>query len=380
MDAKTRRDSEGGFSLLELMVVMIVMSIIMVAVFMLMKNSINVSNTTYEMTDTRENLRIAQEYINRDIVNAGYELNDYDKIIVPRAFVTSYIAKNITPTTDPENSFGVNYVNLGLVWSDADPGAVAVADTNPATTVLDNTDRITILRLDSAFDAIPLVAGTITGSGATISMPTATAAPLKVGEIYYFTSGTCQAVTVPCSAFGRITAISAASGTSTISFSAANSYGLNVPGATGPLNIVGKGNGSGISTQTVNMRRAFITHYYVNSRNELMKREFGVAGTGFTENLVAEHITGLSFRYIFGGNNTGTVKQPATQLASWADQDSVRQIEIKITGETTHSVIMRPKKTTETAAEYQKSIKGQETMTSVASARNLQFRRAQKPK
>ncbi len=366
MDAKTRRDSEGGFSLIELMVVMIVMSIIMVAVFMLMKSSMNVSNATYELTDTRENLRIAHEYINRDIVNAGYELNDYNKIIVPRTFVTNYLAKNITPTSDPENTFGIDYVNLGLVWSDADPGTVTVADTTPTTTVLDNTDRITILRLDSTFSPIQLVAGKITGSGATISMPSTSAAPLKVGEIYYFTSGTCQALTVACSAFGRITAISTASGTSTISFSAANSYGLNVANSTGPINVVGKGV-SGISTQTVNMRRAFITHYYVNSKNELMKREFGVAGSGFTENLVAEHITGLSFRYIFGGNNTGTVQQPKTQLTSWADQDSVRQIEIKITGETTHAI------------NFQKGKKGLETMTSITSARNLQFRRALKP-
>lgn len=367
MHAKTRRDSESGFSLLELMIVMIVMSVIMMSVFMLMKSSMNVSNATYELTDTRENLRIAHEYINRDIVNAGHELNDYDKIIVPRTFVTNYLAKNITPTSDTANSFGVDYVNLGLVWSDADPGSVAVTDSNPTTTVLDNTDRITILRLDTTFNPIQLAAGTITGSGSTITMPSTSASPLKVGEIYYFTSGTCQGVAVACSAFGRITAISTASGTSTVSFSAANSYGLNVANSTGPINVVGKGT-SGVSTQTVNMRRAFITHYYVNSKNELMKREFGVAGSGFTENLVAEHITGLSFRYIFGGNNTGTVKQPSTQLTSWADQDAVRQIEIKITGETTHAI------------NFQKGKKGSETMTSMVVARNLQFRRAQKPK
>lgn len=373
MHVKTRRDSEGGFSLLELMVVMIVMSIIMVAVFSLMKGSLNVSNATYELTDTRENLRIAHEYINRDIVNAGYGLNDYDKIMVPRVFVTDYLAKNITATTDPDNTFGNNYVNLGLVWSDADPGAVTVKDTNPAVNVLDNTDRITILRLDPTFNAIslsPTAVPTerITGFGATITMPSTKAASLKVGEIYYFTSGACQAVTVPCSAFARITAISAAAGTSTISFSAANSYGLNVPTSTGPLQVVGAGNASGTNTVSVNMRRAFIAHYYVNSNKELMKREFGVAGSGFTENLVAEHITGLSFRYVFGKNVNGIVQQPVGQLTTWKQQDAVRQIEIKLTGETTHAI------------NFQKGKKGQETMTGMAAARNLQFRRAQQPK
>jgi prepilin-type N-terminal cleavage/methylation domain-containing protein len=362
MHAKTRRDKEGGFSLIELMIVMLVMSIIMVAVFSIMKGSLNVSNATYELTDTRENLRIAHEYINRDIINAGYELNDYSKIQVPRTFVTSYLAQNITPTSDPANTFGVDYINLGLVWSDADPGPIAVTDSNPAVTVLDNTDRITILRRDPNF-LITIPAGNITGSGATITMPyDPDGKQLKVGEIYFFTSGT-------GTGFGRITAINTAGATTTVSFGSAGSYGLNKPIAAGPINVVGAGNASGVSTQTVNMRRAFITHYYVNSKNELMKREFGGAGSGFTENLVAEHITALSFRYILGKNNAnGTVQQPVTQLTSWAQQEAVRQIEIKITGETTHSI------------NFQKNKKGEETMTSLAAARNLQFRTAQQPK
>lgn len=362
MHAKTRRDSESGFSLIELMIVMIVMSIIMVAVFSLMKSSLNVSNATYELTDTRENLRIAHEYINRDIVNVGYELNDYTKIQVPRTFVLDYLAKNITPTSDPANSFGVDYINLGLVSSDVDPGAVVVKDSNPATNVLDNTDRITMLRRDPTF-IIALPAGKITGYGATVTMPyDPDGKQLKVGEIYFFTSGT-------GTGFGKITAINTAGATTTVSFSSTNSYGLNKPVAGGPIQVVGAGNAAGVSTQTVNMRRAFITHYYVNSKNELMKREFGVAGSGFTENLVAEHIKGLSFRYILGKNNTnGTVQQPVAQLTSWAQQDAVRQIEIKITGETTHAI------------NFQKGKKGEETMTSISSARNLQFRTAQQPK
>jgi type II secretory pathway pseudopilin PulG len=363
MHAKTKRCSESGFSLLEMVVVMIIMMTIMAAVMTLMKSSLNVSNATYELTDTRENLRIAHEYINRDIINAGYGLNDYTKIQVPRAFITAYLAKNITPVNDPANSFGIDYVNLGLVLSDADPGSLAVADSNPAVTVLDNTDRISILKLDAAFNAISLPAGKITGYGSTVTMAyDPDGKQLKVGEIYFFTSGN-------STAFGRITGINTAGTITTVSFDANNSYGLNKPIAIGPINVVGAGNGSGISTKDVNMRRAFISHYYVNSKNELMKREFGVAGTGFTENLVAEHIKGLSFRYIFGKNNAnGTVQQPATQLTSWAQQDSVRQIEIKITGETTHSI------------NFQKNQKGEETMTSMASARNLQFRTAQQPK
>ena len=360
MHSKKKRDSESGFSLIELMIVMIVMSIIMGAVFTLMKSSLNLSNATYEMTDTRENLRIAHEYINRDLVNAGYGFNDYDKIQVTRTFVTDYLAKNITSTTDPANTFGTSYVNLGLVWSDRDPGTVAVKDSSPAVNVLDDTDRITLLKMDTSFAAISVPSGKITGYGATITMSSDDAARLKTGGIYFFTSAS-------GTAFGRVTAISTVSTTSTVSLSETGSYGINKNIAAGPINVVGAGNSSGASTQSVSLRLASISQYYVNSKHELVKREFGAAG--ITDNLVAEHITGLSCRYILGVNTTtGTVQQPVTQLTTWAQQDAVRQIEIKIKGETTHS----------TNFEY--NTHGEDTLTTVSSARNLQFRRAQKPK
>jgi type II secretory pathway pseudopilin PulG len=365
MQSKTQRNSESGFSLVELCIVMIVMTIIMGAVFTLMKSSLNISNATYELTDTRDNLRIAHEYINRDLVNAGYGLNDYDKIIVPRVFVTDYLAKNVSPTNDPANTFGVDYMNLGLVWSDSDPGTVPVKDTSPAVTTLDNTDRITILRMDDSFTEISLPVGSITGSGATITMPTnPDGNRLKAGEFYFLTSAS-------ATAFGRIISITASGTNSLVNFSSIGSYGLNKPAIDGPINVVGAGGAAGISTKIVNMRRAYISHYYVNSKNQLMKREFGVAGSaaGFTDNLIAEHITGLSFRYILGKNNAnGTVQQPVSQLTSWAQQDAVRQIEVKITGETTHQT------------NFLKSTHAQDTMTSISSARNLQFRRAQQPK
>ena len=357
MHSQTRRDSEGGFSLVEVLVVILIMGIVLGSVFTLMKNSLFLSNTTYELTDTRENVRVAHEYINRDIINAGYGLNDYDFILVRKAFVTDYLAKNAIPITG-----NTNYVNLGIVSSDRDPGAVAVKDTSPAVNVLDDTDRLTILRLDPTFTAISVPSGKITGYGATFSMSSAEGSQLKVGNIYFLTSSTGAAL-------GRVTAISTAGTTSTVSFSESGSYGLNKNDATGPINTIGLGDGSGKNTQTVNIRRAFITHYYVNSRKELMKREFGVVGSGFTDNLVAEHITGLSFRYILGVNNAdGTVQQPVTQLTSWSQQDAVRQIEIKITGETTHTV------------NFEDNKRAEDSLTTVSSARNLQFRRAQNPK
>lgn len=355
MHSQTKRVSEGGFSLIELMIVMIVMMIVLGAVFSLMKSSINISNATYELTETRENLRISHEYMNRDIITAGDGLNGLNNIQVTQGFVTNYLARNVVAdATRP------GYVNLPLISSDANvAGTVAVAGSAPAVNVLAGTDRITILAADSGFSpAITIATGTITGFGATITMAAADGNRLAVGEIYCFTSQT-------GAAFGRITGINTVGAASTVSFVAAGSLGLNQPGATGPIQFVGAGNGAGISTQSVSMRRVKMIHYYVNDRKELVKRVYGVAGAAFTDNLVAEHVTGLSFRYILGLNPNGTVQQPVSQMTNGTQQIAVRQVEIKIKAETTH------------ATNFQTSTRAQDEMITTASIRNLQFRQAQ---
>lgn len=358
MHRQTKRVSESGFSLIELMIVMIVMLIVMGAIFTLMKSSLDTSNATYELTDSQENLRIAHEYLNRDIIAAGDGLNGINNIQVAQGFVNAYLAQTIV--TDPTKP---GYVNLPILASDYNvPGTVVVAGANPATNVLGGTDRITILAVDSTFTpSISIAAGGITSYGATVKVAASDGNRLQVGEIYCFTSQS-------GAAFGAITAISTAGATSTLSFSSASSYGLNQPVSTGPINLAGAGNASGISTQAVSIMRVKIIHYYINSSKQLCKRVFGVAGAGFTDNLVAEHITDLSFRYILGLTNAdGSVQQPVNQLTTSPQQVAVRQVETSITAETTHPT------------NFQNSTHAQQTMTTTASVRNLQFRQAQQP-
>lgn len=358
MQPHTKRVAEGGFSVIEILVVLSVSMVVLSAVFMLFKNSLTISNTTFELTDAQENVRTAHEYINRDLILAGDGLNSINNIQVAQGFVLNYLSRNVVAGTP------VGYVNLPVVSSDADvPGTIAVAGSSPAANVLGGTDRITILTLDYTFTpSITIASGAITGYGATMTMAATDAARLNVGEIYCFVSQS-------GAAFGTITAITTSGSTSTVSFANTTAaYGLNQPSTTGPLNLVGAGNASGVSTQAVSMIRVKIIHYYVNSRNELVKRIFGVAGAGFTDNLVAEHITDLSFRYILGSTNTnGTVQQPTNQLTTSTQQVAVRQIETSVTGETTH------------VTNFQTNTRSAYTMITTAGIRTLQFRLAQQP-
>lgn len=359
MHAHPKRPAESGYSLIELMIVITTMLFILAAVSNLLKDSIKISNTTYEMTDAQESLRSSQEYIVRDLAHAGDGLNGINNIQVTQGFVLNYLSRNII--NDPLKPGG--HMNLPMVSSDASvPANIAVIGSNPATTVLTSSDRVTVLALDQSFTpTINIAAGAITNFGATVRVTPADAARLNVGEIYCFTSAS-------GAAFGTITATAPVAGNVNLSFAAANSYLINNPVAAGPINQVGAGNGAGTSTQAVSMMRVKIIHYYVNSRKELYKRVYGVAGAGYTDSMVAEHIANMKFRYLLAPSSTDdTVQQPVVQLTDSDQQIRTRQIEASITAETMHAI------------NYKTATRDQTTSITVTAIRDLQFRLAQQP-
>ena len=66
-----------------------VLVILTASISTLLRDTLKVTAATYEITDAQENLRIAQEYINRDLMNAGDGLKSISTIRVPQAFVTN---------------------------------------------------------------------------------------------------------------------------------------------------------------------------------------------------------------------------------------------------------------------------------------------------
>jgi len=344
---------------MELMIVMAVMLLVMGSAFSFMKNAINVSNATYELTEAQENLRTAHEYISRDILTAGDGLNGISSIQVAQGFVSNYLAKNVIP--DPTKP---GYVNLPIVGSDSNvPGntVVSMLGATPPVNVLAGTDRITMLALDPSFVPIPLGIGTILANGLTVRIAAVDVPRFTVGEIYCFTSQS-------GATFGTVTAITGGA-TPSLTFDSPVSYGLNQPGAASPLKLIGAANPAGVSTQPVTLQRVRMINYYVNSRNEFVKRVFGVPGTGFVDNLIAEHVTNLKFRYILGSNNPdGSVQQPVSQLTNSTQQVAVRFIETTLTTETTHPV------------NFLTGARAQSSMITTTSIRNMQFRQARQPK
>lgn len=354
MKHRDNKKSGQGFSLLELLVAVTLMIVITGAMFALMRDSVKSSNATLEMSDGQQSCRTAQEYINRDLINAGDGLNSINNIRVPQAFVTNYLTLN--PITDPATP---GFVNLGLITSDNNvPANTLVPDTAPAVQVRsapDLTDRISILQLDRNFVPITLSAGAINPTNGLTTVSSTDIAQFTVGEIYFISS-----------AAGSIFAtITDRQGVGTpnpfLVFAAGDTFGLNSVGAGGQLDVITAG-----GTLPTSICRMKIIHYYINSNGLLMRRVFGVRAVGFAESVIAEHVVSLQFRYFLNLRDAnGNVVQPEVQLTTSQQQVETRQVEVSLTVETPNTL--------------QDGQRQKISMTTSTSVRNMQFRQSLQP-
>jgi type II secretory pathway pseudopilin PulG len=350
-DACPGRNQEG-FSIIESLVAMTVMLIVVGAVFSLMRDSMKVATVTYEMTDAQQNLRTAHEFISRDLMNAGDGLESISNIRVPQGFVTSYVTLN--PVTDPSTP---GIINLGIFTTDNNvPANTAITGAVPAAIIRTATDRQTILEQDREFvfnnlNSISLAATAIDPGASNITIPAGDPmTTFTVGEVYFLTSSA-------GGTFCTITSINAVA--RRLSFVADDPYDLNQPGAVGHIWAI-----SGGRTLATSLQRMRMIQYYLTSTGLLMRRVFGVPGSGFRESMIAEHVLDVQFNYsLITTDAVGNVTPSATTaLTTSAQQLAVRQVEVRVTVETPHAI--------------QNGSRQPLTMTTSTSVRNMQFRQA----
>ena len=346
MQASNTERNEKGFSLIEVMVAMGVMLVVSGAVFSLMQHSIKISAATYELTEAQESLRTAQEYINRDLMNAGDGLKSLNNITVPQNFVTNYLTRNPILASP-----GV--ANLSILTTDNDvPAGTTVLGTNPAVTIRSTpllTDRQTIMEIDSNFGA-PVTPAAINSAGTAVTILPADVARFATGEVYFISSSA-------GSTFGQITNITGV-GTATpaLLFATGDSLGLN-----GRISVI-----SANGTLPASIVRMKIIHYFVDANGLLTRRVFGVRNAAYTDSTIAEHVVSVQFVYSLDmRDSNGNVVQPVTALTTSQQELAVRQVEVTVTVETTHAL-----------HHGQRERLSMNTSTSV---RNMQFKQALQP-
>ena len=356
LDQDIQRKGERGFSIVEVLIAVVVMTIIVGAIFGLMRDSMKTSHAAIEMSDAQQSVRTAQEYINRDLVNIGDGLNSINNIRVPQNFVTNYLTQN--PITDPSTP---GIIKLGLLTADNNVPANTVVLGAPAGTTVRATpmltDRITILQMERPenFTPITLAAGALSPATGVAAVSPADINSFRVGEIYFITSAI-------GGIFVTITDRQGVAGPApTIIFGAGDVYGLNTLGAGGQLDVI-----TGSATLPIAICRMKAIHYYLDSTGLLKRRVFGVRNAGFSETTIAEHVVSLQFRYFLNMRAAnGDMLQPTAQLATEQEQTETRQVEVTVTVETPHSL--------------QNGQRQNISMTTSTSVRNMQFRQSLQP-
>jgi hypothetical protein len=365
MRPSSRPHKQAGFSVVEMVIATTVMLIISAAVVTLLRSSMSISSATYGLTEGQENLRVAHEFISRDLTSAGDGLKSMTHIPIEETFVKNYLTRN--PIVDPAMpTTPTKVTNLGILTTDNDVPAGTVVKgpdpgvaTVPVVTVRSSpvlTDRHTILQIDYAFAPISLAPNKINTTGTDITISDVDYPRFTTGEIYFLTSsrgGT----------FGRLTSKTDTSGVnSTLTFATGNAdkLGINVSGNNNRFKTIS--NSGALPTSLQRMR---MIHYYIDSTGRLMRRVFGVKGVGYRESAIAENVVSVQYLYFLGPDDNGVVPPPVNRLSDLTQQIGVRQVEVTITVETPQGL--------------QKGVKPQLKSSVVTSVRNMQFRQALQP-
>jgi Tfp pilus assembly protein PilW len=362
----SRSHDQAGFSMFETLIAITVMILVTAGVSTLMRDSMTIANTTYELTDAQESLRTAQEYISRDLMNAGDGLKSITYIPVNTTFVSNYLTR--TPISD--STMPAAATNLGILTTDNNlpsswttPGPLPSPSPSPSpaasptpVALLAGTDRQTILEIDPDLASNPqIVPASITSAGDEVTLvSTTTAADMAKftpGEIYFFTSsrgGT----------FGALTSVDAT--IKKLYFASGDRSGFNTTTNNRVKDISASG------TIPTTLQRMKIIHYFVDANKLLKRRVFGDKGAAFRDTIVAEHVLGVQFVYSLGLDSNGDPVQPTDYITTPTQQVNISQVQVTVTVETPHvnqSGVRPPPLSS----------------TTTTSLRNMQFRQALQP-
>lgn len=108
------RHNQAGFSLVEIMVVMVIMGLVMTSVYSLFLNSQKSSITSEEVVDVQQNLRIAYDMMARDLRMAGFAN--------PQSVIAATGSSIEVSSASPFNTFA------RILWVEADIGTVGDED------------------------------------------------------------------------------------------------------------------------------------------------------------------------------------------------------------------------------------------------------------
>lgn len=362
---------ENGFSLIELLVSIAILTILIGAAVAALIQAQNVTNSIAQEANTQENLRAGMHFLVRDLMQAGEGIPIQGISIPNTAAGVSAINRPGTAGVFPNNPIALSALMPGFVQGQA--AKTASAQTG-AILVGGNTNIINMFYADNTLTssangpggtappalnafpvkqlapAIPVCAGSITASGSSVTLAPAcftlpgTPTPIVPGDLILFSNANGTALEYVTSVVPP-----------TIFFAAAGDQaGLN--GGAQPNGTVAAINAANVPTV---ITRIWMVTYYINSTTNPLKPQlvrqinypgFPVAAPSYPPQQVADCIEDLNFSFDIinsiapGGtyaNGAGDASTPGGGDTSF----QIRAVNALIAGRSEYPLNLGPTKT-----------------------------------
>ena len=322
---KTRsaKNSQAGFSLIELMVSIALFLIVTTAVWGVLRIALNSRKVVSKKVDVAKMVRVALNTLGRDTYNAGY----------------GYPLGNTVVVTDNRITTLLGIPNDSDSSRDTVPPIIAgnqVTVDNYNNVANSKTDQVTFLFKDNTFN--------VSGSGATaVSLPlninaattnssgidevvpiSGSNSACRVNDLYLITGNTGSTLAVA----------TALSGTNKLQFSNGDILNINLAGTTGPLRAI---------TTPASIIRVRMVTYFVASDGTLTRREYANNGPGtvaYNDVPLVYNVDDFQIQYVM---NDGTLSDnpsagpdgiPGTADDTQANLSAIRQVRFTVSAHT----------------------------------------------
>jgi prepilin-type N-terminal cleavage/methylation domain-containing protein len=344
---RTTRDT-AGYTLVELLISMGIMSLVMAATMTTVSNAVKANDTVLQMSGMNNSLRIAMDIITRDLLQVGSGLPKSHLISVPNG-----------GTATPFRIPGPPGSTFTSVAGDPDINAVIPGPGLGPTINGQATDTITILTADTALVSVPLTA--VSGTTVTLAANNQqgqavniAAGPDRVvaGQLIWLDKGGVNTLV-------QVTAVNAT--TRVLTFASGDSLNLNqtAGGVTGGnLNALNAAapTGAAAAAATLATRVRMISYYLdttVANHPRLVRRINNGHPTSFNNTLgtaVATDVEGLSFSYDLADGPT-MVRFTAPDLSGGGggacggpcSVNMIRKISVSLTGRSANAAATKTK-------------------------------------
>lgn len=347
------KNSEKGFSLLELLVAMIIFLIVTAAAYGVLLVGKRSRTTVNEQVQLTKNVRVALNLIGRDTYNAGYNFPLKSSVNLPDNRVTTLVGV----PNDADSATDI--VTPIIAGNDINPNTFAVPNTN--------TDQITFLFKDSTFnltgDAGPpdkrvsqpfVVSNLALNSSvaeATINPSSGTNAACEVNDLFIVTGSNGSALGV----------VTKKSGSDKIQFGAGDVLNFNQNGSFSPIAVL---------SPSFTMQRITLVSYFVADDGTLTRRDYAnntsvSAAQPYVDNPLVYGVEDFQIQYVLAD---GTLSDnPGAGADGKAGNNDDNPINLNSVRQIRYTISVKSTETNETGQPYRM------TMTASYGTRNLGY-------